>query len=213
MKLNVLYLVLLLITSIKSNNVLDSYSIEGFKDYLKENDLFEIIQTIKNFYGQDVAIICCEELNQNYNGNCKKLVTDYMEEKTENTNVDESNENPEENDEKSNEESIIPSQSVEVSSKSQYDQSPKNQIELSLDNGKNINLSTIGKMQDILKKIFSPKELKSIKKRIKKRVQKLLVSKLKKEILDSLDSLFRTRIKIKINYPINLKIKKDFVMK
>ena len=70
MKLNVLYLVLLLITSIKSNNVLDSYSIEVFKDYLKENGLFEIIQTIKNFYGQDVAIICCEELNQNYNGNC-----------------------------------------------------------------------------------------------------------------------------------------------
>ena len=211
MKLNVLYLVLLLITSIKSNNVLDSYSIEVFKDYLKENGLFEIIQTIKNFYGQDVAIICCEELNQNYNGNCKKLVTDYMEEKTENANVNESNENPEENDEKSNEESIIPSQSIEVSSKSQYDQSPKNQIELSLDNGKNINLSTIGKMQDILKKIFSPKELKSIKKRIKKRVQKLLVSKLKKEILDFLDSLFRIRIKIKINYPINLKIKKDFV--
>ena len=136
-----------------------------------------------------------------------------MEEKTENANVNESNENPEENDEKSNEESIIPSQSIEVSSKSQYDQSPKNQIELSLDNGKNINLSTIGKMQDILKKIFSPKELKSIKKRIKKRVQKLLVSKLKKEILDFLDSLFRIRIKIKINYPINLKIKKDFVMK
>ena len=183
MKLNVLYLVLLLITSIKSNNVLDSYSIEGFKEYLKENGLFEIIQTIKNFYGQDVAIICCEELNQNYNGNCKKLVTDYMEEKTENANVNESNENPEENDEKSNEESILPSQSIEVSSKSQYDQSPKNQIELSLDNGKNINLSTIGKMQDILKKIFSPKELKSIKKRIKKRVQKLLVSKLKKKSL------------------------------
>ena len=188
MKLNVLFLVLLLFTSIKSNNVLDSYSIEGFKDYLKENGLFEIIQTIKNFYGQDVAIICCEELNQNYNGNCKKLVTEYMEEKTENTNEDESNMNPEENDEKSNEESIASSQSKEDSSKSQYDQ-PSN-------NGKNINFSTILKMQDILKKIFSPKELKSIKKRIKIRVLKLLLSKLKKEIFDFLDSLFRIRIKI-----------------
>ena len=196
MKLNVLFLVLLLFTSIKSNNVLDSYSIEGFKDYLKENGLFEIIQTIKNFYGQDVAIICCEELNQNYNGNCKKLVTEYMEEKTENANEDESNMNPEENDEKSNEESIASSQSKEDSSKSQYDQPPKNQIELPLDNGKNINFSTILKMQDILKKIFSPKELKSIKKRIKIRVLKLLLSKLKKEIFDFLDSLFRIRKKI-----------------
>ena len=30
-----------------------------------------------------MAIISCEELNKNYNGNCRKLVTDYMEEKPE----------------------------------------------------------------------------------------------------------------------------------
>ena len=113
-----------------------------------------------------------------------------MEEKTENTNVDESNKNPQENDEKSNEESIATSQSKEDSSKSHYDQLPKNPIELPLDNGKKINYSTILKMQDILKKNFSPKELKSIKKRIKNRVLKLLLSKLKKQSFDFLDSLF-----------------------
>ena len=56
MKLNVLILVLFLIISSNSNNLLDSFSIDGFKYYLKNNGLFEIIQSIKNAYGQDVAI-------------------------------------------------------------------------------------------------------------------------------------------------------------
>ena len=78
MKLKVLFLFLLLIISIKSNDLLDSFSIEGFKKYLKDNGLFQIIQSIKYAYGQDVAIISCEELNKNYNGNCQKLVIDYI---------------------------------------------------------------------------------------------------------------------------------------
>ena len=85
MKINALFLVFLLIISIKSNDFLDSFSIESFKESLKDNGLFEVILSIKFAYGQDVAIISCEELNKNYSGNCRKLVTDYMEENQINT--------------------------------------------------------------------------------------------------------------------------------
>ena len=79
MKLNILILILLLILSIKTGRILDPYSIETFKEKVKKNGLFKIIESIKNIYGQDVAIISCEELNQKNKGNCKKLVTEYME--------------------------------------------------------------------------------------------------------------------------------------
>ena len=78
MKLNILFLILLLILSIKTESIYDSYSIETFMDYQKRNGLFEIIESIKKIYGQDVAIISCEEINEKNKGNCKKLVTDYM---------------------------------------------------------------------------------------------------------------------------------------
>ena len=78
MKLIPLILLLFLIISINSESSLDAYSIDQFIKYLKDNALFEIIESIKMIYGQDVAIISCEELNENYNGNCKKLVTEYM---------------------------------------------------------------------------------------------------------------------------------------
>ena len=71
MKLKALFIVLLLIISIKSNDFLDSFSIESFKESLRDNGLFLIIQSIKYAYGQDVAIISCEELNKNYSGNCQ----------------------------------------------------------------------------------------------------------------------------------------------
>ena len=45
---------------------------------MKRNGLFKIIESIKETYGQDLAIISCEELNKNCKGNCKKLVTEYM---------------------------------------------------------------------------------------------------------------------------------------
>ena len=81
MKLITLFQIIFLIKSIKSIDLMKGLSIEPFKDSLKENGLFEIIQSIKNVYGQDVAIISCEELNKNHNGNCKKLVTEYMSSK------------------------------------------------------------------------------------------------------------------------------------
>ena len=209
MKLNSQFLLLLLIISIKSNNLLDSFSIESFKDYLKANGLFEIIQSIKYVYGQDVAIISCEELNKNYNGNCKKLVTDYMKEKIENTNVGahgliaEFNKNSENSVERSiassqsenrDEEIIASSQSKEGSSKSyasigQNAQHPKKSIKQSLNNKRNIMKHSIEIFRKTIKKIFKPNELKPIKYKIKRRVEKLPLFKNKDEFFKYLDSL------------------------
>ena len=57
---------------------LEVYSIDSFKERMQKEGLFDMIQSIKDVYGQDVAIISCEELNKNYSGNCKRLVTEYM---------------------------------------------------------------------------------------------------------------------------------------
>ena len=78
MKLISLFLLLFLLISINSESSLDAYSIDLFINDLQNNGLLEIIQSIKEVYGQDVAIISCEELNPNRNGNCKKLVIDYL---------------------------------------------------------------------------------------------------------------------------------------
>ena len=78
MKLNTLFLFLFLIVSITSEDSLESYSIEPFKEYLIKEGLFEIIKSIKEKYDQDIAIISCEELTESRKGNCKRLVTDYM---------------------------------------------------------------------------------------------------------------------------------------
>jgi len=57
---------------------IDDFSIDIFKERMKSEGLFDLIKSIKEAYGQDVAIISCEELNKNNCGNCKKLVTNYM---------------------------------------------------------------------------------------------------------------------------------------
>ena len=75
MKLIILFLLLFINTSTIN---LSNYSIDKFKISLKKEGLFEIIESIKYYYGQDVAIISCEELNKNYCGNCKRLVKEYM---------------------------------------------------------------------------------------------------------------------------------------
>ena len=78
MKLITHWLILSLIKSITSEISVDDFSIDPFIEDLKNNGLFEIIESIKQAYGQDVAIISCEELNENRKGNCEKLVTEYM---------------------------------------------------------------------------------------------------------------------------------------
>ncbi len=57
---------------------IDAFSIGSFINILKHEDLFDIIKSSKEAYGQDFSIIFCEELNQNLCGNCKRLVKEYM---------------------------------------------------------------------------------------------------------------------------------------
>ncbi len=73
-----LFLILLLTLSITSENQLNNYSIDSFKDVLKEEGIFQVIESIKKAYGQDVAIISCEEIVGKCKGNCKRLVTEYI---------------------------------------------------------------------------------------------------------------------------------------
>ena len=163
-----------------------SYRLYGRKSY-------------KYNYGQDVAIISCEELNKNYNGNCKKLITEYMEEKPENTIIgaQEYLTDFKKTSEISDEEIIATSQSKEGSkshdSIGQYNKPPKNLNKILLNHGI-IKNSKILKMKDTLKKTFNPIELKLIKSLIIKRVLKLLIKK-KKEFFTFLDSLFGFWIK------------------
>ena len=77
MKLTTIFLILFLIKSSISIS-LEDYSIDRFKERLKENGLFETILLVKEYYGTDLSIISCEELNKSGYGNCKKLITEYM---------------------------------------------------------------------------------------------------------------------------------------
>ena len=52
------------------------YSITTFIDYLLNFGYYEIIQTIKIFYGEDIAINVCEELTKNKD--CETVVRVYM---------------------------------------------------------------------------------------------------------------------------------------
>ena len=65
MKLISIFLILSIITLTISKLDLDNYSINLFIIDLKKKGLFGIIQTINKLYGQDVAIISCEELKKN----------------------------------------------------------------------------------------------------------------------------------------------------
>ncbi len=78
MKSIALVLFLSITTLTISNNILDNYKVNLFIISLKREGIFDIIKSIKMVYGQEAAIISCEELNINNCGDCKKVVTDYM---------------------------------------------------------------------------------------------------------------------------------------
>ena len=78
MRLNTVFLFLLLIISITSEISLDSYSIDKFKIDLKKEGLLEIIESILKAYNKDIAILSCEELVGNRKWNCKRLVIEYV---------------------------------------------------------------------------------------------------------------------------------------
>ena len=71
-----LFLILFIVPLILSDE--DSFTINPFIEELKNEGLFDIIASIKQYFGQDVAIISCEELYPNNSGNCKRLVLDYI---------------------------------------------------------------------------------------------------------------------------------------
>ena len=88
MKPIALFLILVLTPFTTMININD-FSINLFIKRLKDKGLFEVILQIKYAYGQDVAIISCEELNKNNCGNCKKVVIEYMPKKKKNENRNE----------------------------------------------------------------------------------------------------------------------------
>ena len=53
-----------------------SYSIQPFLDYLQEKGYYEIIQAIKNSFGDDIAIAVCKELTKS--NDCEEVVRVYM---------------------------------------------------------------------------------------------------------------------------------------
>ena len=78
MKSLTLFLILFIIKSSLSQTYLNNYSINLFLDRMRRDGSFEIIQSIKAEFGDDVAIISCEEIENNHCGNCKKAVKNYM---------------------------------------------------------------------------------------------------------------------------------------
>ena len=194
MKLTTPFLFLILIISINSESKMNSFSIDTFKDYLENNGLFEVIQSIKYAYGQDVAIISCEELNRNCNGNCKKLVTDYMKKKPEKP-----SRNDKETKIKLNKISgtFISSEAEGGShdSKDKIKQNHKNLIKQPLIHWKIMkNSINILYMEDSPKKKFNSIKLKSINNIIRKRVEELNHS-LPKNFLHFLHSSIKKHVK------------------
>ena len=78
MKSLTLFLILFMIESSVPKNALDNYSIDIFIIKLQNEGIFDLIVKIKELLGKDIAIITCEELNQNKCGKCKEVVIDYI---------------------------------------------------------------------------------------------------------------------------------------
>ena len=79
MKLVNLFLIIILIsTPFSKSSSLDDYSIDEFINYLKKIGVYDLIISIKAYYGSDVATIFCECVTGTQKGNCRKLVRDYI---------------------------------------------------------------------------------------------------------------------------------------
>ena len=70
-----LFFMMLLLSNIEVQG--GDYSIDTFLDYLQEKGYYELIQEIKNAFGDDVAIAVCKELVQS--NDCEIVVRVYME--------------------------------------------------------------------------------------------------------------------------------------
>ncbi len=78
MKSITVFLFLFIIKSSISTMSIDAFSINPFIDMLKHEELFDIIKSSKEAYGEEFSIIFCEELNKNRCGHCKRLVKEYL---------------------------------------------------------------------------------------------------------------------------------------
>ena len=78
MKSIIIFLILFIIKSSISKTNLNDFSINLFITTLKKQGIYQTILSVKEYYGQDLSIITCEELNKNHCGNCRKLVLEYM---------------------------------------------------------------------------------------------------------------------------------------
>ena len=153
MRLITLFLILFSIISIKTENEMDLFSMDVFIEYLKDEGLFEIILSIKKVYGQDVAIISCEELNEYFKGYCQRSVLEYMPESSEESPEIPPDDSPEEGPEMPPEElsdiPLVPSAD-----------SPEDIVKMSY-------------LKNILRKKFDSSQTELIFKKIIKRLKKL----------------------------------------
>ena len=153
MRLITLFLILFSIISIKTENEMDLFSMDVFIEYLKDEGLFEIILSIKKVYGQDVAIISCEELNEYFKGYCRRSVLEYMPESSEESPEIPPDDSPEEGPEMPPEElsdiPLVPSAD-----------SPEDIVKMSY-------------LKNILRKKFDSSQTELIFKKIIKRMKKL----------------------------------------
>ena len=69
-----LFCIILILSNIEVQG--GSFSIDDFLDYLQEKGYYDIIQAVKNSFGDDIAIAVCEELVKS--NDCEIVVRIYM---------------------------------------------------------------------------------------------------------------------------------------
>ena len=78
MKIRYLFCMILLLSNIEV--LRGDYSIDTLLDYLQEKGYYDIIQSVKIYFGDDVAIDVCREMVQN--NHCEAVVRVYMIDQT-----------------------------------------------------------------------------------------------------------------------------------
>ena len=69
-----LFYMILLLSNVEVKG--GDYSIDTFLDFLQEKGYYDIIQSVKVYFGDDIAIDVCKELVQN--NHCEDVVRIYM---------------------------------------------------------------------------------------------------------------------------------------
>ena len=69
-----LFCIILILSNIEVQGT--TYSIDALLDYLQETEYYEIIEAIKNAFGDDIAIDVCKQLTKS--NDCEQVVRIYM---------------------------------------------------------------------------------------------------------------------------------------